>query len=253
MLGALKVLIIAAAFVASGCAARGPQSFGSVSGRVVDDHGTPLPGATVTLGSDGGRAIQVSATSRDGEYAFRNLPAARYRLTIRLAGFASPVPLFVTVDRGADQRLDVAALKPDATAAPLNADALRGAQVAVIRELMKLARKSPAYYAVAVVDGTDYRSPSTSLLEAVTHLAPVPVKPWSGYRDAQELQTFSSRDAVQVVVMVRPDAQATSLLFLKGAVTEYGRTWEFRFQLALQRGIWTVTDMVKIATFESAH
>ena len=59
----------------------------SISGRVVDSAGWPVPGAFVTATEEsGGRAIRVT-TDRDGTYQFASLPDGTYRIDFELTGF----------------------------------------------------------------------------------------------------------------------------------------------------------------------
>lgn len=66
-----------------------PGAFGAgqIAGRVVDESGAPLPGATVTLSGPGGQGTSVSGG--DGTYRFPPMPSGRYTLTASLTGFAS--------------------------------------------------------------------------------------------------------------------------------------------------------------------
>lgn len=59
---------------------------GGIVGRVVDESGVPVPGASVTVvGPDGGQRATV--TDATGRYALRGLPAGRYRVSFQLSGF----------------------------------------------------------------------------------------------------------------------------------------------------------------------
>jgi len=59
----------------------------SVSGRVVDAAGWPVPGAFVTISEEsGGRPIRAT-TGRDGTYQFAALPDGTYRIYFSLTGF----------------------------------------------------------------------------------------------------------------------------------------------------------------------
>src|SRR4051812_43284904 len=59
------------------------QSSGTVTGRIRDDAGNPVQGATVSLG-----ATQTAVARNDGTYRI-SAPAGRYTITARLIGFAS--------------------------------------------------------------------------------------------------------------------------------------------------------------------
>lgn len=79
---------------------------GTLSGRVVDDQGGVLPGATVTIvGSD----RTVDATTDDaGRFRFLNLAPGSYRVSVALQGFATAIREDVVVNVGASVELPVA-------------------------------------------------------------------------------------------------------------------------------------------------
>ncbi len=59
---------------------------GSIIGTVVDNENKPLPGATVTIsGALGDKATQTDA---EGNFEFRYLPPANYKMRVEMAGFA---------------------------------------------------------------------------------------------------------------------------------------------------------------------
>ena len=60
----------------------------SVTGFVLDPDQAAIPGATVTLTPAKGQAIVVTSGG-DGSYAFRNVPAGTYSLTVTMQGFGS--------------------------------------------------------------------------------------------------------------------------------------------------------------------
>jgi hypothetical protein len=59
----------------------------SMSGRVSDAQGAVLPGASVTLTDRATAQTRATLTDNDGRYAFFNLPAGTYDLTVTLQGF----------------------------------------------------------------------------------------------------------------------------------------------------------------------
>jgi Ca-activated chloride channel family protein len=58
-----------------------PNKSGSVHGRVVDAGGNPLPGVTVTLGT------QSTVTDSGGNYEFKSVAPGKYELHVQLSGF----------------------------------------------------------------------------------------------------------------------------------------------------------------------
>ncbi|HET6372570.1 MAG TPA: ABC transporter substrate binding protein [Candidatus Polarisedimenticolia bacterium] len=76
-----RALFVAVVLVA----ATGPalaRGVGLVSGRVTDERGTPLVGATVRLSSPGILGTQLAVTDLEGRYKFRAVPG-HYPLTLR--------------------------------------------------------------------------------------------------------------------------------------------------------------------------
>ena len=62
---------------------------GTITGRVVDGQGLPMPGVTVSVASDsllGGRNV---VTSANGDYIVTLLPSGTYTVTFELSGFES--------------------------------------------------------------------------------------------------------------------------------------------------------------------
>ena len=59
----------------------------SMSGRITDAQGSVLPGATVTLTDRSTTQARTAITDSGGRYAFVNLPAGLYDLSVTLSGF----------------------------------------------------------------------------------------------------------------------------------------------------------------------
>ena len=80
------------------------QGEARVAGRVADDTGAPLPGASVELIAAGGRP-RVTATDADGRYAFEDVARGTYTIAVALVNFGSAVHRGVVVD-GREVRRD---------------------------------------------------------------------------------------------------------------------------------------------------
>lgn len=78
-----------------------PQT-GSITGTVLDVQDDPVP-ATVTL--TGPNVRQTTATNDEGFFAFKNLPAAAYRLTVTAKGFAAWTSPALTLQLGEQREL----------------------------------------------------------------------------------------------------------------------------------------------------
>lgn len=65
------------------------QTTGSISGRVADESGGVLPGATVEASSAALQGKQTATTDGSGNYRLPILPPGKYEVTIALPGFAA--------------------------------------------------------------------------------------------------------------------------------------------------------------------
>ena len=61
---------------------------GSLRGKIVDEQGAAMPGATVTATSPQALTPVVAVTDGTGEYRLANLPPGTYTLKVELAGFS---------------------------------------------------------------------------------------------------------------------------------------------------------------------
>ena len=80
------------------------QGEARVAGRVADDTGAPLPGASVELITAGGRP-RVTVTDADGHYAFEDVARGTYTIVVALVNFGPAVHRGVVVD-GREVRRD---------------------------------------------------------------------------------------------------------------------------------------------------
>lgn len=64
---------------------------GDITGRVVDEQGNAVPGATATARNDGTGLSRTAITDAAGEYTIRQLPPGRYTITFELTGFRKAV------------------------------------------------------------------------------------------------------------------------------------------------------------------
>ncbi|HKE84002.1 MAG TPA: carboxypeptidase regulatory-like domain-containing protein [Vicinamibacterales bacterium] len=62
---------------------------GTISGRVSDSQGLPLPGVTVSATSPNMQGTRETVTSENGDYILTLLPAGMYRVVFSIAGFQS--------------------------------------------------------------------------------------------------------------------------------------------------------------------
>lgn len=92
---------------------RAQTGYGTILGRVTDNSGAVVPGATVTLRNEATNVSSVTQSNGDGEYVFANLIPATYELTVSQRGFelftVSHIELPVTQTVREDAQLNVGA------------------------------------------------------------------------------------------------------------------------------------------------
>src|ERR1017187_9252425 len=104
---AIALLFILASVPFLTMAQPSPAASGAtLHGTVVDPDDALIPGATVTLTSASGTA-QSTVSKSDGTYAFRNLAAGTYALTVTAPDFAAYAKQAIGVSAGANLALDV--------------------------------------------------------------------------------------------------------------------------------------------------
>ena len=80
-------LTAAAAILIAATVASAQTTTGTISGRVVDSQGLPLPGVTVNATSPNLQGVRTVVTSENGDYIFTSLPPGTYRIAFELSGF----------------------------------------------------------------------------------------------------------------------------------------------------------------------
>ena len=88
-----------------GIAAAGERG-GTIAGRVMDESGAALPGATVEARGPALAKIRIAVTDRGGSYAFADLPAGVYDIAFRLPNFAGAIRGGVALSVGGAPRVD---------------------------------------------------------------------------------------------------------------------------------------------------
>jgi Carboxypeptidase regulatory-like domain len=116
--GSARIALFLGACLSLACASKPPVPTGSVGGIAVDTYGHSLPGVTVTIQSDAGKAVETVLTAADGSYFFPTIPVGQYQVLTLFAGFTAPTPLAATVTAGQSTRLKPLVLVPPDTPLP---------------------------------------------------------------------------------------------------------------------------------------
>ena len=82
--------ILIGSFLLLICGIASAQDQTSISGKVADSKGVPVPGAGVSVSTASGKVTE-SLTELDGSFKFDGLPAGVYRLTVEIVGFLKSV------------------------------------------------------------------------------------------------------------------------------------------------------------------
>ncbi len=93
-----------------GAASAHAQAVGSatIRGRVADESGAGVPGATVTVSSPSLQLRERAAVSvQDGEYQIRGLPLGTYAVKFELTGFQTMLREGIQLSAGFEARIDV--------------------------------------------------------------------------------------------------------------------------------------------------
>jgi len=84
----LRLLAIACMFICPAMSLRAQSTFGAVRGTALDQSGTALPGAQVTLHSLDENTTVVTPSDESGTFSFENIKPGHYTVTAAREGFA---------------------------------------------------------------------------------------------------------------------------------------------------------------------
>ena len=99
---ALVAAAAAAVLLSSPPPAGAQTPTGTVTGRVIDQGGLSVPGATVSVTSPNLQGTRTAVTSANGDFILPSLPPGEYTISVELSGFATTK---ITQDVGAGQPL----------------------------------------------------------------------------------------------------------------------------------------------------
>ncbi len=95
------------------------QGTGSIYGKVTDESGAVLPGATVTVTGTGLQQPLIAQTSTSGAYQFPVVPIGTYTVTFELGSFKKAIRQNVIIttgfNAGIDQKLELGQLTEEVT------------------------------------------------------------------------------------------------------------------------------------------
>ncbi|MBE0710919.1 MAG: carboxypeptidase regulatory-like domain-containing protein, partial [Candidatus Aminicenantes bacterium] len=92
------LIILSLVIITAALWAQDSTQTGVISGRAMDQDGTPLPGVAVTIASSALiQKTQSDVTSANGVFRFVLLPVGNYKVTFEIAGFKTLVKTGVTV------------------------------------------------------------------------------------------------------------------------------------------------------------
>jgi hypothetical protein len=101
----LVSLIVGCLLVASSVAFA--QQRGTVTGKVLDPDGLPLPGATVTVTNQATGVARAVTTETTGAYLVLNIEPGTYTVTVEMPGFAAAKRQDITLTAGSTIPLDL--------------------------------------------------------------------------------------------------------------------------------------------------
>jgi hypothetical protein len=117
----LRVTALIAVLALIGCAtaASAQVQTGDITGRVTDNTGAVLPGATVTLSGPSLIQPQSAVTSDTGTYQFPRLPVGTYTVRFELPGFKTVIREGIQISLGfqaqVNQQLDISTVQETVT------------------------------------------------------------------------------------------------------------------------------------------
>src|SRR5262245_64614281 len=82
-----NVLLMVVCIVLGPTSSFAQSTSGTISGRVSDSQGLPLPGVTVTATSPNMQGVRETVTSENGDYILSLLPSGTYQIVFELTGF----------------------------------------------------------------------------------------------------------------------------------------------------------------------
>lgn len=102
----LRISVLLGALLCVASLAAFGQTFGEITGRIIDASGAPVPAATVTVTNTGTNSARTAVTTEAGDYTVPSIPPGQYTVRVEHQGFKASVSNNVEVQVQASVRLD---------------------------------------------------------------------------------------------------------------------------------------------------
>jgi hypothetical protein len=94
------IVLMIVLYTALASAAAAQQTTGGISGKIIDDQGAAVPGATVTAKNDATGFVRSATSDGEGIFRLSALPVGSYDLTAELSGFSKIESKAIVVNVG---------------------------------------------------------------------------------------------------------------------------------------------------------
>jgi hypothetical protein len=100
------IFLVFAFIFASSAARLSAQTFGEISGHIVDSTGAVIPGTNVMLTNVGTGGVRATVSTESGDYTFTAVPVGEYRIQASHASFKTATSNTVKLQMQQSMRLD---------------------------------------------------------------------------------------------------------------------------------------------------
>jgi hypothetical protein len=107
MIAAARLILLSAFVFLAALSPAIAQQRGSISGKVLDQDGLAVPGATVTITEERTGFTRTVVTAGNGAYSVPNLEPGTYLLTVEMVGLAGPKHPAATLTAGSSLAIDL--------------------------------------------------------------------------------------------------------------------------------------------------
>lgn len=107
MIAVARLILLSASVFLAALSPAAAQQRGSIAGKVLDQDGLAVPGATVTITEERTGFTRTVVTAENGAYAVPNLEPGTYLLSVEMAGLAGPKHPPATLTAGSSMNIDL--------------------------------------------------------------------------------------------------------------------------------------------------